>query len=1061
MVTLAGKRIGLLLFLCFLSLQLFSQKYVFDNYGTKDGLPQSKINDVLQDNIGYLWIATDAGVSRFNGSTFENFSVDNGLAENITRTLFQDSSGVIWIGHDFGKITRFYDKTFHPLHIANSPLSNIIRDIQEDNLGNIWIITSGSGALKFKKSNIQSDTLSKFKSYLGKEGLSDMVYSMQVYRDKIYFHIEEGIKTYEAGTDSFNYFNFPFTIPSFITCFLISDSVFWIGSSQHGLFKLNMTTQEYHNFNENNGLPLNDINALAFDSKTNIIGGTWGGGGFTIINEKVQSIRLENGLEAKKIRCILPDNEGNIWFGSEASGLSYFKGTYFAWYPKSKFAGSAVWSIAQDGDILWLGTDKGISKIDLAEERCEFIEVLDKQKMNFSFNQTMDLAIDDYHNLWIGTWGAGVIRYNTTSYSLRVYNQNSGLSSDNINCIISRKNGEIWCGTVDGISIISPKSNEIRYLSTANGLPINNIMALHEDDQENIWIGTNGEGIACHLAAIDDSIMLFPDQKGLIVQSISENEPGDIWISTAGQGIYKYREGEMQHYSEVDGLTSNFIYFTIPDQPKSAWVATSKNLSKFHSSQHQLFSLDQRDGFPVSDPKPNASIKDTYGNLWIGTSKGLLKFSPELLPELRPVPSILMKGWRVLLKSKPLSPEIELSYNVNHITFDFESIFFSNPEKVGVHYKLDGFEKDWLFTNDIYVTYSYLPPGNYTFLAKACFSEYCSEHIISYPFVIKPPFWQRISFYIIVVLALITGFYLFMRIRTQQLHQRNKTLSEMVKQRTLELQQKNEEIIDSIQYAQNIQQAILSPESDLKKHLKESFILYLPKDIVSGDFYWMDELDNKVFFAAVDCTGHGVPGAFVSIVGHNGLARTVNEFGLTEPAEILDKLNELVEETLRHNTKSNIKDGMDIALCSLNVKEQQLSYAGANNPLYFLRRKGEKIFIDNKKEIFPIVEGDDYNLYEIKADKQPIGSFVGRKKFTNHSIELISGDAVYVFSDGFCDQFGGERGKKFKYRPFKDLLLSIQNQPLSEQKKLLDEKLAKWKGSYEQVDDILVMGFKN
>jgi serine phosphatase RsbU (regulator of sigma subunit) len=256
-----------------------------------------------------------------------------------------------------------------------------------------------------------------------------------------------------------------------------------------------------------------------------------------------------------------------------------------------------------------------------------------------------------------------------------------------------------------------------------------------------------------------------------------------------------------------------------------------------------------------------------------------------------------------------------------------------------------------------------------------------------------------------------------------------------------EIEAKNKDITDSIRYAKRIQEAILPPESFVKKLLPGSFILYKPKDIVSGDFYWVESYGHQVFFAACDCTGHGVPGALMSVIGYNLLNQAVHEHGIDRPAVILNELNKGVSKVLRQREEeSSVKDGMDVSLCALNTKTLQLEYAGANNPLWIIRA--------------------DASLVEIKADKFPIGAFIGEelRQFTNQTIQLQPGDTVYIFSDGYADQFGGEKGKKFKYKQLQQLLISIHNRPPEEQKAILDTTIEKWKGSLEQVDDILVMG---
>ncbi|MDF1675483.1 MAG: SpoIIE family protein phosphatase, partial [Vicingaceae bacterium] len=296
---------------------------------------------------------------------------------------------------------------------------------------------------------------------------------------------------------------------------------------------------------------------------------------------------------------------------------------------------------------------------------------------------------------------------------------------------------------------------------------------------------------------------------------------------------------------------------------------------------------------------------------------------------------------------------------------------------------------------------------------------------------------------------------------------RAKKLTSKIKTQKLLLEVKSKEVTDSIKYAKRIQSAILPSFKTIKEHLPDSFILYKPKDIVAGDFYWLENKDNTVLFAAADCTGHGVPGAMVSVICNNGLNRSVREYRLTNPSDILNKTREIVISEF-DKSDEDVRDGMDIALCSLkfNISDSKLNhsktlklkpetiallkYAGANNPLWVVRP------ISNNIEHQAL----NYELIEIKPDKQPIGKHFKNLSFTSHSIELKKRDTIYIFSDGYADQFGGPKGKKFMYKPFKKLLLSIQDKNMNEQKKILEQRFNDWKGELEQVDDICVIGVR-
>jgi len=251
-----------------------------------------------------------------------------------------------------------------------------------------------------------------------------------------------------------------------------------------------------------------------------------------------------------------------------------------------------------------------------------------------------------------------------------------------------------------------------------------------------------------------------------------------------------------------------------------------------------------------------------------------------------------------------------------------------------------------------------------------------------------------------------------------------------------EIEEKNKEITASISYAKRIQSAILPDNKLVDSYLKESFILYKPKDIVAGDFYWMDVVGKTVLFAAADCTGHGVPGAMVSVVCNNALNRAVREFGLVKPSDILDKVTDLVIEQFEKSDE-DVKDGMDIALCSLNGNI--LEYSGANNPLWIVRN-GE--------------------LLETRPVKQPVGKFDSREPFMNHVLELEEADTIYIFSDGYIDQFGGPKGKKLKAKPFRELLSTFQDESMESQKRLLNDQFENWRGDLEQIDDVCIIGVR-
>lgn len=303
-------------------------------------------------------------------------------------------------------------------------------------------------------------------------------------------------------------------------------------------------------------------------------------------------------------------------------------------------------------------------------------------------------------------------------------------------------------------------------------------------------------------------------------------------------------------------------------------------------------------------------------------------------------------------------------------------------------------------------------------------------------------FKKRVNYHYLseaaIVLFIIIIFFIFFILYTRKILRveahRNRLLE--TQKKTIEL--KNKDIMDSIHYALKIQNAMLPSESLFKKTFKENFIFYQPKDVVAGDFYWMECIDDDIFVAVADCTGHGVPGAILSIICSNALKQVVCETKIKAPGEILDAVRDLVISFLTKG-EHEMNDGMDISLCKVNYKKSELDYAGAYNPIYIVR---------------------DGKMIISKPCKQPVGKFINQKKFKCSNFKIEKKDTIYLFTDGYADQFGGPNKKKFKYRQFKNLLLLNSQKPMIEQRKVFIKTFNDWRGNEEQIDDVCIVGIK-
>jgi serine phosphatase RsbU (regulator of sigma subunit) len=319
---------------------------------------------------------------------------------------------------------------------------------------------------------------------------------------------------------------------------------------------------------------------------------------------------------------------------------------------------------------------------------------------------------------------------------------------------------------------------------------------------------------------------------------------------------------------------------------------------------------------------------------------------------------------------------------------------------------------------------------------------------------------QNIIYLGVIGFLILIGSLFYFMTSNRRKNRLNEILSEknnVIQEQKNSVDVKNKSISDSINYARRLQTAILPTAEQINEFLPRSFLFFRPKDVVSGDFHWFEQKGDAIFLAVADCTGHGVPGALVSVVCSNALNRSVNEFGLIQPKDILDKTRDLVIDTFA-KSGDKVNDGMDISLISINKKTKKVLFAGAHNSLWIIRdndKIGDEVY-DEKRTL----KGDDRTLIEFKGDKQPIGIYSVMTEFTEVDIDLKDNDILYLFSDGFADQFGGEKGKKFKYGLFKRELLENSNMTMEDQKGKLIKTFEDWKGDHDQIDDVCVMGVR-
>jgi ligand-binding sensor domain-containing protein/serine phosphatase RsbU (regulator of sigma subunit) len=1044
----------------FIPILLSGQTYHFSNYGVKNGLAQSNVSGVVQDSSGFYWIATAGGLSRFDGKNFVNFTTENGLADNNISAIFMDRQNIIWLGHENGGLTKFDGKNFIEIKSRFLPKDKKIYGFYQDHNNSLWISTETAGAIRIMDPSRDKDA-HQTRVYSGRDGLSQYVLSTT--EDKAgnqWFLTDIGIKTYNRISHTFEFFR-PEGMPGGQVTFLSRDKNqnFLIGTFNGTILRYDTQTKKFETlvsaqqmFELTMGMGPNIIYTILEDSKKNIWASVLN---FGVVRLEAGTGRLtffntSNGLSVNKIKCIAEDREGNIIFGTSGEGIEVFTSERFiSFNKKNGLVDNQVWSVCRDSKgHMWFGTNEGITIFDPGASPYKAYKSYTAED-GLPSNNIRSIVSDRAGNIWIATWGGRVIKFDLEAgrfVSVAVLND---IVNTFAGCLIVDKKNNLWIGTNEGIVKYDLNNQAIRTFRTIDGLSDNDISCLFEDDKGKIWIGTAKKGVTLFDGK---NFKKFNKENGLnynSISSISEDGENRIWIGTEGGGAFVYNGRSFQNYKTKDGLVSDFITLISVDKQKNVWLGTNKGLNKFDPRHRSFVTFNQNDGFTGLETKPRSVYSDEEGNIWFGTVNGAFKYNPKLDYPVKVKPVTKLLQLKVNLKEVPVREALELSYLDNNLNFDYVGISLANPAGVKYQVKLEGYDDIWKAASPQgSEEYSNLPPGKYTFHLVACNnSGICSDPVSLYVHI-SPPYWKTWWFYLIVVSVIVSGLFGYIKWRERRLRHEKKILEDKVSERTAEVVEKNKELDEinkditaSIRYAKRIQDAILPPDDFVRKHLPNTFVLFKPKDIVSGDFYWMEDRQDKVIFAAVDCTGHGVPGAFMSIVGHNLLDRVVGEHRITQPSKILDELNRGISDTLRQSQleDNTVRDGMDIALCAFDRKTGILEFAGAYNPLWIIRNN---------------------ELIEIKANKFPIGnSRMGEdNKFTNHDIPLTKGDTIYIFSDGYCDQFGGPTGKKFKASALKQLLIASQHLSMNEQRDLLDSTIENWRGSHEQVDDILIIG---
>jgi serine phosphatase RsbU (regulator of sigma subunit) len=623
----------------------------------------------------------------------------------------------------------------------------------------------------------------------------------------------------------------------------------------------------------------------------------------------------------------------------------------------------------------------------------------------------------------------------------------------------------------EGICNFAIKSKDIRFYTTNEGLLHNNALHLFFDSKKRLWISSHGSPPYYLSNGKDTALKDIEDLVTFNVNAISEDQNGNIWIATEGDGVFKYNGKKVTNYKMTDGLCSNYCYGIEVDKNNCIWVTHKNGLSEKKPLKEDFSPITQSEGLLFVENNLNAVYKDRNGDLWFGTTEGIVHYNSEIGRNSNAEPKLSILDVKIDGKSYSPTKPIELPYGFHSVHIDFLAISLTNPEKIKYKFRLMGIDSTWKIASSStpFMDYPALTNGSYKFQLIACNSEgLWTRKPVEIEFTIREPIWKKVWFYLLLIAGVVSVTYFIIVWRTANLKRSQMLFQTKVKQKTfllqrekeevekikVELEVKNKDITDSINYAKRIQDSLLPPDELLSELFDENhFIFYRPKDIVSGDFYWAAKVETgvdksrKLSLAAVaDCTGHGVPGAFLSIVANSFLKQSLTEKFVTNTGEVLDYLNYNITSTLNQSSKikNRIRDGMDLAIIAIDYKAHKLFYSGANNSLYIFRKTD-----------------DDTELFVLKPTKQAIGSVSENlQNYQSQEFDIVAGDTIYMFTDGYPDQFGGDRDKKLNYKRFKEILSAASDMPMSLQRSYLEDCFEDWKGKTPQTDDVCVMAIK-
>lgn len=1060
----------------------------FDHLSMMDGLSQNSVTCIFQDSQGFLWIGTQAGLNRFDGRSFKVFKNEpmdvHSISSNYINSIAEDKDGNLWIGTEYG-LNRFnrssasFTGFFAEEGNSKSLSSNEIYCVLIDKKNRLWVKTASAIELFDRK----KEEFRKYPHFYDLFQVAPKEVRFPIFEDSdggIWVGTNDGLNYFDENYQQFvRYTNREdrnsISNNQVRSIYEDSHKNLWIGTAS-GLNYFDRKRKHFDVYYFNKFMPEeNSINSIVEDKDGNLWLGTSTYGlvrfdtKFKLFKSYRYSSNISSSIASNTVFSLYKDHSEILWIGTR-SGLDKldvkkkkFQVLRRSAFSPYRFSSNDITAVANVGDSLVIvGTrNKGINIVDANKKDLLILAQDNSILADNTINTIFKLKND---SVFVGTASGAYILGIKSKQLTRLsdaYGVNPADIAGAVTAGLEDRKGNLWIGTNLGLVQLCKTDNSIkkyRYSRADNStISSNDINVIFEDSQGSIWIGTTFglNRMEVDLGMFERKLFEKNSNKGPsnnTIYSIAEDDLGNLWIGTGG-GLNKLslNGGVFHYFTERDGLPNSQIYSTIISS-QDLWMSTNKGLAKLNLNSGDIKTFDISDGLQGYEFNPNAGTKSASGLIYFGGVNGLNIFVPDSIHENRVKPKVVITSLEAINENGQFMffiegrKRIELPANNHNVTIEFAGLEFTQPMQNNYEYMMEGLDNDWVKVGSRnFASFSNLPSGKYIFKVRASNNDlvWCDQPV-ELILIIQTPFYKTIIAYIVYLVIFIGTFYYYIEYRTNKLRKANKVLTEQqaaareIEKQKEELTLKNKNITDSINYAKRIQTAIMPSRSKFKKLIPDSFILYKPKDIVSGDFYWITEIDEKIFIASVDCTGHGVPGAFMSIIGFDLLRNITKEKRIHTAGEILTAMSKsLVELLSKNNQEGEVKDGMDLSLIVLHKTKGYLEYAGAFNPMYILRNN---------------------SIETIDADRCSLGASSHTDGYKTQRVVIEKGDKFYLFSDGFADQFGGPLGKKMKYRRFRHLLLSIHNLPFDQQEEYLEHYFNTWRGEHEQVDDIVIMG---